>query len=163
MEQIEEGDPGTIGTEEDIIIMGDMKIVDLEEGDDAAGNMSEEDKISALPDEVLLRILSHFTRPELLHRLCLVSKRFLSLCWDPSLWTKLEIPRNLGLDLALKIISRASPRLKHLVVEKRTDDDSASASYLASVALESCNQMQRLEIICCEEVNFKFFEVIDAF
>ena len=136
-----------------------------------------------LPDEILLHIFSFLTPPGLCCHVATVCKRWHHLAYDPSLWTRLEVPRSgISATQLREIVQRVSgsvrylnvtgvrnlcnadmtamvkhcPHLLHLHANFMDEVDAT----LTSTVLLSCCKLQFLNVAGCYNMNQEMMEQI---
>lgn len=78
--------------------------------------------IDSLPDEVLLKVFSHFDTKELYCVIRAVCRRWRVLAMSPILWKEIEVKNEVPTS-TLTFWIRTSPLLKHFSVQDRNDTD----------------------------------------
>ena len=115
--------------------------------------------INDLPEEILLKIFSYFSAPELCRRIIPVCTAWRRIGYDPSLWTSLKFgsgwaaTRGVKAD-TIKHLIQLSPRLK--IFEYYSN---ASISLIIKQLAKYCHSLQILELQC-KPLTFKTVEAL---
>lgn len=97
----------------------------------------------ALPEEVLLRILSYFTHEELYETIRLVCKRWFYAVSSPILWKKITVDNTVPTEVVCKWLEH-SPLLRQISLIKRHDINTITAKLC-----EHCPNLKSLVVKNC--------------
>ena len=104
-----------------------------------------------LPDEIMLKIFSYFSRTELCRYVAPVCETWLAYARDSTLWEEITEKefRNVATDLLVKVIISWCSLLKVLDLKGRTDIDENSLRAIFA----SCPLIENISLAFCDQIN----------